>query len=65
MSDDILDEVTQMSVYDDPSKLTQDLELDRVKPGTPVGIKGKDGGVRTITVNESTKDLFKRFLNRK
>jgi hypothetical protein len=65
MSDDILDEVTQMSVYDDPSKLTQDLELDKVKPGTPVGIKGKDGGVRTITVNESTKDLFKRFLNRK
>jgi hypothetical protein len=65
MSDDILDEVTQMSVYDDPSKLTQDLELDRVKSGTPVGIKVKDGGVRTITVNESTKDLFKRFLNRK
>ena len=64
--DDVsLDEVTQMNVYDDASNLTNDLETDKVKRGETVGVKDKKGVVRTITVNESTEDLFKRFLNKK
>jgi hypothetical protein len=64
--DDVsLDEVTQMNVYDDASNLTNDLETDKVKGGETVGVKDDKGVVRTITVNESTEDLFKRFLNKK
>jgi len=64
--DDVsLDEVTQMNVYDDASNLTNDLETDKVKRGETVGVKDDKGVVRTITVNESTEDLFKRFLNKK
>jgi hypothetical protein len=65
MVDEILDEETQMTVYDDVSKLSTDLKSDRVKSGQTVGVKDDKGVVKTITVNESTKDLFKRFLNRK
>lgn len=64
--DDVsLDEVTQMNVYDDASNLTNDLETDKVKRGETVGVKDGKGVVRTITVNESTEKLFKRFLNKK
>jgi hypothetical protein len=64
--DDVsLDEVTQMNVYDDASNLTNDLETDKVKRGETVGVKDDKGVVRTITVNESTEKLFKRFLNKK
>ena len=39
------------------------LETDKVKRGQTVGVKDNKGTVRTITVNESTKRLFKKFLN--
>lgn len=60
-----IDEATQMNVYDDASNLTNDLETEKVKRGETVGVKDKKGVVRTITVNESTEKLFKRFLNKK
>ena len=60
-----MDEATQMNVYDDASNLTNDLETDKVKRGETVGVKDNKGVVRTITVNESTEKLFKRFLNKK
>lgn len=60
--EELIDEVTQMNVYDDPSNLTNDLETDKVKRGQTVGVKDNKGVVRTITVNESKKDLYKRTL---
>jgi hypothetical protein len=60
---DVMSEEEMMSVYDDPSNLTTDLETDKVKRGQTVGVKDNKGTVRTITVNESTKRLFKKFLN--
>jgi len=61
--EDLIDEVTQMNVYDDASNLTNDLETDKVKRGQTVGVKDKKGVVRTITINESNKrDLYKRIL---
>tara|TARA_R110002153_G_scaffold45006_1_gene126979 strand:- start:12833 stop:13432 length:600 start_codon:yes stop_codon:yes gene_type:complete len=60
---DVMSEEEMMSVYDDPSNLTSDLETDKVKRGQTVGVKDNKGTVRTITVNESTKSLLKKFLN--
>ena len=60
---DVMSEEEMMSVYDDPSNLATDLETDKVKRGQRVGVKDNKGTVRTITVNESTKRLFKKFLN--
>ena len=59
----MVSEEEQMSVYDDPSNLTSDLESDKVKRGQTVGVKDNKGTVRTITVNESTRSLLKKFLN--
>ena len=60
---DVMSEEEMMSVYDDPSNLTSDLETDKVKRGQTVGVKDNKGTVRTITVNESTRSLLKKFLN--
>lgn len=53
--DELIDEVTQMNVYDDASNLTNDLETDKVKRGQTVGVKDDKGVVRTITINEFNK----------
>ena len=63
LNNDMVSEEEQMSVYDDPSNLTSDLESDKVKRGQTVGVKDNKGTVRTITVNESTRSLLKKFLN--
>ena len=63
LNNDMVSEEEQMSVYDDPSNLTSDLESDKVKSGQTVGVKDNKGTVRTITVNESTRSLLKKFLN--
>ena len=60
---DVMSEEEMMSVYDDPSNLTSDLETDKVKRGQTVGVKDNKGTVRTITVNESTRRLLKKYLN--
>ena len=65
LNNDMVSEEEQMSVYDDPSNLTSDLESDKVKRGQTVGVKDNKGTVRTITVNESTRSLLKKFLNSK
>lgn len=57
---EMMDEETQMTVYDNLS----DIDLKRVK-GQTVGVKGKEGDIRPITVGESTKDVFRKFLKRK
>ena len=62
---DVMSEEEMMSVYDDPSNLTSDLETDKVKRGQTVGVKDNKGTVRTITVNESTRRLLKKYLNTK
>ena len=53
--DELIDEVTQMNVYDNASNLTNDLETDKVKRGQTVGVKDDKGVVRTITINEFNK----------
>ena len=63
LNNDMVSEEEQMSVYDDPTNLTSDLESDKVKRGQTVGVKDNKGTVRTITVNESTRSLLKKFLN--
>ena len=63
LNNDMVSEEEQMSVYDDPSNLTSDLESDKVKRGQTVGVKDNKGTVRTITVNESTRSLLKKFQN--
>ena len=60
---DVMSEEEMMSVYDDTSNLTSDLETDKVKRGQTVGVKDNKGTVRTITVNESTRSLLKKFIN--
>ena len=65
LNNDMVSEEEQMSVYDDPTNLTSDLESDKVKRGQTVGIKDNNGTVRAITVNESTRSLLKKFLNSK
>ena len=60
---DVMSEEEMMSVYDDTSNLTSDLETDKVKRGQTVGVKDNKGTVRTITVNESTRRLLKKYLN--
>jgi len=63
LGDGVMSEEETMSVYDDASNLTNDLESDKVKRGQTVGVKDNKGTVRTITVNESTRSLLKKFLN--
>lgn len=56
-----LGEEEEMKVYgknDNP-------DLSNMERGSQFGIKGDDETIRTYTANESTKDLFKKFLNRK
>lgn len=60
---DMMSEEETMSVYDDASNLTNDLESGKVERDQTVGVKDNKGNVRTITVNESTKKLLKKFLN--
>jgi len=60
---DVMSEEEMMSVYDDPSNLTSALERNKVERGDTVGVKDNKGTIRTITVNESTRKLFKKFLN--
>ena len=57
----IMGEEEEMKVYgknDNP-------DLSNMERGSQFGIKGDDETIRTYTANESTKDLFKKFLNRK
>ena len=65
MEDEMIGEETQMNVYDDPTKLASDLSNDKIKRDDTVGLKDAQGNIRTATFGESTKDLFKKFLNRK
>lgn len=56
-----IDEAEEMTVYgknDNP-------DLSKIERGSQFGIKGDDDIIRTYTANESTEDLFKRFLNKK
>jgi len=65
MEDDILDEEEQMNVYDNASELSNALSSGDIPRDTTVGLKDSKGDIRTATFRESTKDLFKRFLNKK
>ena len=61
----MIGEETQMTVYDDPTKLASDLSNDKIKRDDTVGLKDAQGNIRTATFGESRKDLFKKFINRK
>ena len=65
MDDVMIGEETQMTVYDDPTKLASDLSNDKIKRDDTVGLKDAQGNIRTATFGESRKDLIKKFLNRK
>jgi hypothetical protein len=65
MEDEMIGEETQMTVYDDPTKLASDLSNDKIKRDDTVGLKDAQGNIRTATFGESRKDLFKKFINRK
>lgn len=62
---EMMDEETQMTVYDDPSKLASDLSNDRIKRDDTVGLKDAQGNIRTATFGESKKELIKKLINRK
>ena len=56
-----IDEAEEMTVYgknDNP-------DLEEIERGSQFGIKGDDDIIRTYTANESTEDLFKKFLNKR
>jgi hypothetical protein len=65
MGDEMIGEETQMTVYDDPTKLASDLSNDKIKRDDTVGLKDAQGNIRTATFGESKKDLIKKFINRK
>lgn len=65
MEDEMIGEETQMTVYDDPTKLASDLSNDKIKRDDTVGLKDAQGNIRTATFGESRKDLIKKFINRK
>ena len=65
MEDEMIGEETQMTVYDDPTKLASDLSNDKIKRDDTVGLKDAQGNIITATFGESRKDLFKKFINRK
>ena len=65
MDDVMIGEETQMTVYDDPTKLASDLSNDKIKRDDTVGLKDAQGNIRTATFGESRKDLIKKFINRK
>ena len=65
IDDDILGEEEQMNVYDNASELSNALSSGDIPRDTTVGLKDSKGDIRTATFRESTKDLFKRFLNKK
>jgi hypothetical protein len=61
----MIGEETQMTVYDDPTKLASDLSNDKIKRDDTVGLKDAQGNIRTATFGESKKDLIKKFIKRK
>ena len=65
MEDDMIGEETQMTVYDDPTKLASDLSNDKIKRDDTVGLKDAQGNIRTATFGESKKELIKKLINRK
>jgi|694.fasta_scaffold01254_13 hypothetical protein len=65
MGDEMIGEETQMTVYDDPTKLASDLSNDKIKRDDTVGLKDAQGNIRTATFGESKKDLIKKFIKRK
>jgi hypothetical protein len=65
MEDEMIGEETQMTVYDDPTKLASDLSNDKIKRDDTVGLKDAQGNIRTATFGESKKELIKKLINRK
>jgi len=61
LMENILDEEEQITVYDDPSKLANDVATGKVERKETVGVKNpQTGDVNTITVNE-TDDMSEEF----
>lgn len=60
---DVMAEEKEMTVYDNPQKLASDISNNQIERDETVGLEDAQGNIRTATIGESTKDLFKKFLN--